>query len=66
MEELPKKVQHFKSLMDQLRTEWFVFDGAFPNNITNINQIRTLAKQILLLDLNQEVYDNLMSNLSEV
>lgn len=66
MEELPKKVQHFKFLMDQLRTEWFVFDGAFPNNITNINQIRTLAKQILLLDLNQEVYDNLMSNLSEV
>lgn len=53
-----EKLKKFANLMDRMRTEWFVFDCGWPNNITNINQIRTLCNQILLLEYNQDDCDN--------
>lgn len=52
-----EKLNKLANLIDQMRTEWFVFDGGWPNEITNINQIRTICNQILELNFNQSDYD---------
>lgn len=50
------KKQEFERLMTAFRTEWFIFqdDTVHPKNI---NQINTICKQIINLNLTQQNLD---------
>lgn len=54
---MSKKLKRFKSLLFQLRTEWFLFESD-GNNPKNINQINTLCKQILDLQYSQQEFED--------
>ncbi len=59
MEERLKKLA---LLMDAFRTEWFIYDVNSPLQPTNVNQINTICKQILNLNLTQNDIDNGFDN----
>ena len=50
------KKKEFDRLMDAFRTEWYIYQDD-PNSPKNINQINTISKQIINLNLTQQTFD---------
>lgn len=49
-----QKINRLDDLMQQMRTEWFVWETSKPELPSNINQIINIAQQIINLNLKQE------------
>lgn len=52
------KKREFLRLMDELRTEWFILEQN-PHQPSNVNQINTLCKQMIQLNLTQQMIDEI-------
>ena len=50
------KKQEFDNLLSAFRTEWFIYQDD-TNTPKNINQINTICKQIINLNLTQQIFD---------
>jgi len=50
------KKQEFDNLLSAFRTEWFIYQDDI-NTPKNINQINTICKQIINLNLTQQIFD---------
>ena len=50
------KKKEFDRLMDAFRTEWFIYQDN-QDSPRNINQINTISKQIINLNLTQQSLD---------
>lgn len=50
------KKQEFERLLNSFRTEWFIYQDN-PQEPKNINQINTICKQIINLNLTQQALD---------